>query len=100
MKSCGRHCNYTTNDIINAEVFHSQCIQDDTARIERHHHQEEHAEVEHQRVLRNAFIIFGCLIGHSESYIPRNRGGLKGQKTKGLKGSGGTGDFLCDTLRW
>ena len=47
-----------------SKVLHSQRIQYDTARIQRHLHHKEHTEVKKKGVLRYAFIIIWCLIWH------------------------------------
>lgn len=40
-----------------SKVLHSQNIQYDTARIQRHHHHKEHTEVKKQSILRYTFVI-------------------------------------------
>ena len=42
---------------IYSKILHSQRIQYDTARIQRHHHHKEHTEVKKQSILRYSFII-------------------------------------------
>lgn len=41
----------------NSEVFHSQCIQYDSARVQRHYNNKEHSEVKKQRILRYSLVV-------------------------------------------
>ena len=54
-------CHDFTYDIIYSEVFHSQRIQYDSARVQRHHHHKEHSEVKLQRILCYSLVIICCL---------------------------------------
>ena len=40
-----------------SQILHSQRIQYDTARIQRHHHHKEHSEVKKQSILRYPLVI-------------------------------------------
>lgn len=41
----------------NSVVFHSQCIQYDSARVQLHDHHKEHAEVKKKRILRYSLVV-------------------------------------------
>mgnify|MGYP004471404623 CR=1 FL=1 len=47
----------TTRHIIYSEVFHSQRIQYDSARIQRHYHNKEHSGVKLQSILRYSSVV-------------------------------------------
>ena len=51
-----QHPHNTTNNAIDTIVTHAKRLQHHSRRIEAHGHAEKHPHIEHQRVLRNAFI--------------------------------------------
>ena len=55
--SCREHIHHATYNIICTEVFLSQCLQHHTAGVQRHRHDEEHTEVEKQRILRYSLVV-------------------------------------------
>ena len=59
------HRDEAAHDIVDAIVFHSQHVQYHPGSIERHYHAEKHPDIEHQGVLRYAFIVVGLVAHHS-----------------------------------
>ena len=55
----GEHCNNTAHSTIDAIILDTKYFEHHTARVQAYDHCEEHSDVEHQRVLCYAFVIFG-----------------------------------------